>query len=278
LQHESNTVMDSPTTTTPFLTSSESTNKDDGEAATDSTPYYQDSELNSDHLLPSPATKSHHITTQKPHRRILTTLLNLTTYFLSLYAIFSLFYPILYHPPTPDTYRPSTLPLNLSHCLCPPSLSASLNCTYDPLATAWLPPHCRDPLLTTEFNRSGPGPNGTWIYFADRNGTIPIPLSDLGNRKTFWASTEWHAAHCGFYWMKYVRMRETGAVMEERFEGVRHVRHCMGLMRRFRKLGEGRLIEVPVMKDSSLRAHLEAARFLEGGHGKGGGGGDMGME
>jgi hypothetical protein len=166
----------------------------------------------------------------------------------------------LYHlisptPPVPDIYRPSTLPKNLNHCDCGPDIATALtrNCIYDSLATAWLPPHCRDDTLTAEFDRAGPGPNGAWPYYADANGTIPLSKLQLGllgeTNGTFWSLREWHVAHCTFYWLKYVRMRETAKVMEDRFDRVMHVRHCARLILKPRPEGLV-LLEVDVVMNS----------------------------
>ncbi len=68
-----------------------------------------------------------------------------------------------------------------NECACGSSVSEakSLGCVFDALASAWLPPECRDDELTAEFNRSGPGPDGAWPYWADRNGTQPITTEDI---------------------------------------------------------------------------------------------------
>ncbi|OJJ34148.1 hypothetical protein ASPWEDRAFT_173574 [Aspergillus wentii DTO 134E9] len=147
------------------------------------------------------------------------------------------FRPSVLTPRFPDVYRPSTLPPTLNFCDCGSSISEAISksCTFDILATSWLPPYCRDEELTAEFERSGPGPNGAWSYFADEAATIPMNKSQIAAladvNGTFWVTQAWHLEHCIFYWMKYVRMRDTGAVMEDRFEGVDHVRHCGLLFR-----------------------------------------------
>ncbi|KAK4445116.1 hypothetical protein QBC34DRAFT_267521, partial [Podospora aff. communis PSN243] len=156
-----------------------------------------------------------------------------------------------------DPYRPWTLPSSLSpNCTCPPHLPTALsqNCTYDALAAAWLPPHCRDEALTSEFTRSGPGVNGSWAYYADANGTVVTTVEEIaamGEKGKFWVDRDWHLAHCVFYWEKYMRLRMTGKVLEERFDNVPHVRHCGRLLRKGKP--EGRvLVEVDVVMDSRL--------------------------
>ncbi|KAK4443532.1 hypothetical protein QBC34DRAFT_310822, partial [Podospora aff. communis PSN243] len=78
-------------------------------------------------------------------------------------------------------------------------------------------------------------PDGGWDYFADENGTVKLDieqiaaLAEVGG--SFWASRDWHIVHCLFYWQKYTRMRFTNLIMEERFDGVHHVKHCARLIR-----------------------------------------------
>ncbi|RAL14254.1 uncharacterized protein BO97DRAFT_340758, partial [Aspergillus homomorphus CBS 101889] len=160
-------------------------------------------------------------------------------------------------PPAPDVYRPETLEADLNLCDCGRSIDEAMRrkCVYDSLATAWLPPHCRDDALTVEFDRSGPSPDGSWPYYADANGTIPINKAQIAllgdGERSFWSLRDWHIAHCLFYWEKFIRMRETGVVMERRFDTVNHARHCRRLILNplsFHK----QLVEVPVMMSSGL--------------------------
>ncbi|KAK5657145.1 hypothetical protein OQA88_3202 [Cercophora sp. LCS_1] len=167
--------------------------------------------------------------------------------------------------PTPDVYRPSTLPTGLSICDCGSSVqeALSLGCIYDTLATAWLPPACRDDALTAQFDRAGPGEDGAWSYFADEAGAIPLTIADVAalggtENNTFWASRTWHMTHCIFYWQKYWRMRRTGAVMEERFDSLAHVKHCGELLLNPHPPKTDKLLEVPVMMNSSMAAHVAA--------------------
>ncbi|ETS82905.1 hypothetical protein PFICI_04781 [Pestalotiopsis fici W106-1] len=162
--------------------------------------------------------------------------------------------------PEYDVYRPETLAPGLNECDCGPTTADALarDCKYDSLSTAWLPPYCRDDELTAEFDRSGPGPDGSWGYFADEAGTIPLSADEVAalgeTGGSFWASRDWHVVHCLYYWRKYARMRHTGAVMEARFDNEAHVEHCTRLIRKpapdyfF-------LIEVPVMMNSSDHHH-----------------------
>ncbi|KAK0663416.1 hypothetical protein QBC41DRAFT_284629 [Cercophora samala] len=161
--------------------------------------------------------------------------------------------------PKGDVYHPETLSPGLTLCDCGSSIdeALSLGCVYDTLATAWMPPHCRDPDLTAEFDLHGLNPDGSWPYFADKEGTVPLSISDVaalgGTQRTFWATRRWHLVHCLFYWQKYWRMRHTGAVMEERYDRLDHVRHCMRLLLNPAP-DHSFLIEVPVTMNSSIYA------------------------
>jgi hypothetical protein len=159
---------------------------------------------------------------------------------------------------TPDVYRPASLPPNLNLCNCGSSIAEALRlgCEFDSMAAAWLPAYCRDPELTAEFEHSGPGPNGSWPYFADEVGTQPLDLRGLAllgdGEGPMWATREWHIAHCMFYWRKYSRMRDTGAVMEERFDHVEHVKHCTRLIRHKMTGEEPVLIKVNVRMNARI--------------------------
>jgi len=46
----------------------------------------------------------------------------------------------------------------------------------------WLPDQCTGSQLTGEVNREATGPGGAWEYFADKNRSIPLSISELGLR------------------------------------------------------------------------------------------------
>ena len=120
-------------------------------------------------------------------------------------------------------------------CYCGESIAEAkaLGCKYDSLSVSWLPPHCRDDELVAEFDRSGPGANGEWPYWADINATRAIPLEEIGllaglprGKAIFYSSNGWHVAHCGFSWRKEFRMRAKGLMMEKRYDTESHIEHC----------------------------------------------------
>ncbi|EUC27111.1 hypothetical protein COCCADRAFT_112548 [Bipolaris zeicola 26-R-13] len=103
-------------------------------------------------------------------------------------------------------------------------------CKYDELASAWLPPHCRDEELSTEFSNVGPDSGGHWGYWLDQNGTRPVPPHELGfiadTDDVYWTTTQWHIVHCIYYSLKQFRSKTSGAVIEERYDNEGHIRHC----------------------------------------------------
>ncbi|RAL05406.1 uncharacterized protein BO80DRAFT_136147 [Aspergillus ibericus CBS 121593] len=140
-------------------------------------------------------------------------------------------------------------------CYCGTSTTEALtlNCKFDSLAAAWLPPHCRDDELTAEFDHAGPGPNGTWTYYADDYHTIPMSIDEVAlladNQSARVQMTrEWHVVHCLFYWRKMIRVRDRaaeGVMMEPSFDNEEHVRHCIGVV-----LGESWGTEARVALDT----------------------------
>ncbi|KAM3547961.1 hypothetical protein ARSEF4850_009698, partial [Beauveria asiatica] len=87
----------------------------------------------------------------------------------------------------------------LPGCNCGASIKQALelDCKYDSLASAWLPPHCRDDELTAMFDRAGPGVNGSWKYWADEDFTREISLQDVSRLaeipgSLYYTSHRWH--------------------------------------------------------------------------------------
>jgi hypothetical protein len=118
-------------------------------------------------------------------------------------------------------------------CYCGTSVVEAITrgCIYDELAITWLPPDCRDTELTDEFSRSGPEPNGTWPYYADEAGLIPLGLSEVSlyadNTKHFYATYEWHIVHCNYSWRKMFRSITNKVVLEPGRNNLGHISHCL---------------------------------------------------
>lgn len=86
-------------------------------------------------------------------------------------------------------------------CNCGNSIAEAIaqGCKYDAMSTAWLPAACRDDDLSYEFDHAGPGPNGEWGYYADRDGNVSLTLEDVSMRaedddgQGIWVTQEWSA-------------------------------------------------------------------------------------
>lgn len=128
-------------------------------------------------------------------------------------------------------------PKVVCHCGSSIAEAKSLGCKYDSLSTSWLPPICRDDELTAEFDRSGTGPDGEWLYYTEDNiNSTTLTLDELAMRaemktsdeRIFWVSADWHMAHCFFYWRKIERSRKRGTTIENFQFSDRggHADHC----------------------------------------------------
>ncbi|KAL3424519.1 hypothetical protein PVAG01_03800 [Phlyctema vagabunda] len=120
----------------------------------------------------------------------------------------------------------------IGDCYCGHSIAEakSLGCSYDALAIAWTPPECTDQELTDDFNHAGPGLDGSWIYFADRNGTLPLTAYEVSmmadTNEFFYTSHEWHLVHCNYTWRKLFRSQMNGVIMDREKLSLEHISHC----------------------------------------------------
>lgn len=140
--------------------------------------------------------------------RILSLLPRLVVILFAIWGFLSLLATLTQHtkPTALDIYRPNTLPQHYSRCDCGNTLdeARSKRCTYDSMGAAWLPDYCRDDDLTATFARSGTEPDGSWPYYADKNGTQRVSVEEIAamGKGSFYATRYWHVAHCLFYWEK----------------------------------------------------------------------------
>ncbi|KAJ5805387.1 uncharacterized protein N7503_002989 [Penicillium pulvis] len=119
-------------------------------------------------------------------------------------------------------------------CDCGNSVAEALSngCIYDELSAAWLPERCRDDELTAEFARLGDGPDGRWMYWADKSRTVNLTVheaslySDL-QPKPYYMSREWHVKHCLYLWLKEHRFKINGKYFDPRADSDEHIFHCM---------------------------------------------------
>lgn len=122
--------------------------------------------------------------------------------------------------------------MRVSECNCGQSVAEAraLGCEYDGLSITWLPPTCLDGPLTDEFNRAGPGPDGAWPYFRDKEGSMPLTLEETSfmadTGEGFWTSRGWHLSHCNFSWRKMYRAQKTGKMIHREKNNVHHIMHC----------------------------------------------------
>lgn len=119
-------------------------------------------------------------------------------------------------------------------CDCGDSVAQALinECIYDELSAAWLPERCRDDELTAEFAKLGDGPDGRWMYWADRSRTVNLTVyevslySDL-QPKPYYMSRDWHVKHCLYLWLKEHRFKINGKYFDPRADSDEHIFHCM---------------------------------------------------
>ncbi|OIW34634.1 hypothetical protein CONLIGDRAFT_675602 [Coniochaeta ligniaria NRRL 30616] len=125
-----------------------------------------------------------------------------------------------------------------------------MGCRYDHIAVDWLPPHCIDDELTSEFD--GAGPNGTWPYFKLEGVSllgasyVPIEANEIEKLaregRDYYATRSWHVAHCMFTWRKQFRSRFSDGSMEPWNNKEGHIKHCsmyiMDMLQKGQRLDE----------------------------------------
>ncbi|KAB8234481.1 uncharacterized protein BDW43DRAFT_273278 [Aspergillus alliaceus] len=117
-------------------------------------------------------------------------------------------------------------------CNCGETIEEAIanNCRYDSFAAAWLPPACRNDELIEKFEASGPNPDGSWTYYADKNKTQVLSLEEVSmlpkTGSHFFTTHHWHLVHCAYYWKKMFLAAEKGTVIEARYNNWAHIDHC----------------------------------------------------
>ncbi|KAJ9191080.1 hypothetical protein DTO164E3_8996 [Paecilomyces variotii] len=117
-------------------------------------------------------------------------------------------------------------------CNCGDTIVEALsnNCKYDSIAAAWLPPACRNDDLIAKFEKSGPNPDGSWPYYADKNKTKTMTLHEVAMLPEtgghFFTTHHWHLVHCAYYWKKMFLAPEKGTTIEHRYNNLAHLDHC----------------------------------------------------
>ena len=105
-----------------------------------------------------------------------------------------------------------------------------------------------------DTNNCFPGPNGTWIYYADTEHTIELDVSEvaaMGDDPSLRAhmDKDWHQIHCFYYWLKLHRTRKNGKIIEPRSDTEGHIRHC-GMV--FREPGYGTISGVALNTNEAV--------------------------
>lgn len=125
-------------------------------------------------------------------------------------------------------------PPNLCYCGNTLVEAHALGCEYVAMASAYLPAHCRDPALESDFETIGPSSRGAWSYHADESLTQSLTSAEIarfaGSTTKYYTSWEWHVLHCLFYWRKMHRAQFLGTVIEPRFNTDNHIHHCTKLI------------------------------------------------
>lgn len=155
--------------------------------------------------------------------RVASFLARLTSVSLALFGLFRL---------SIDSWKFATRSGDLRSCACGSTVDEAIanGCKYDPIATAWLPDHCRDDELIEEFNHAGPGPNGEWTYYSDWNKTSTYTLEEVARlpdkHAYFFTTHEWHVKHCTYEWARQWRKTQLGTTIPKRSDSRGHIQHC----------------------------------------------------
>lgn len=120
-------------------------------------------------------------------------------------------------------------------CGCGHSILEAISngCKFDTLASAWLPEACRNDELTAEFERNGPGPNGTWTWYAEKSGGAVLTLEDVAWRAAYdgdyWVTHGYQTMRCFMLWQRESEVWASGGQMENR--ALDHIKRCEHDMR-----------------------------------------------
>lgn len=126
------------------------------------------------------------------------------------------------HPAHPPHAQPDDV---VATCGSSVEEAQALNCTWDLLASSWLPPACIDQELTDEFREQGP-----WRFFEHKNRTGELFEPELpyrvGPGMEYYSTLRWHKVHCGYQWRKMHRAMMKGMKIEGHLNSYAHTEHC----------------------------------------------------
>ena len=129
--------------------------------------------------------------------------------------------------------------IETASCNCGASTheATTRGCKFDPISSAWLPDWCRDDELAQEFLQSGDGPDGSWLMWADPERSRALSLEEVAlladnpEEGRWYASHEWHVAHCMYNWKRQFRNRNGDVKMEKSLFTYHHIKHCEQVIR-----------------------------------------------
>lgn len=116
-------------------------------------------------------------------------------------------------------------------CDCGSSVAEAISrgCQYDELAVAWLPDRCRDEALLRQFVVAGDGPGGQWLHwqYPNRTGLLTDKeIAQFPSTKRFYSSGRWLVVQCIYQWRKQIRQRNSGVVIEPRYNNINYIMRC----------------------------------------------------
>ncbi|MCJ1442762.1 MAG: hypothetical protein MMC23_003259 [Stictis urceolatum] len=100
-----------------------------------------------------------------------------------------------------------------------------LGCTWDVLASSWVPQRCIDHELSSEFRDAG-----DWHYYEDKAGTNELTEDELqyrvGPNMTYFTTLRWHRTYCSYQWRKMHRAIKSGRKMESELANYDNTLDC----------------------------------------------------
>ncbi|GJC88619.1 hypothetical protein ColLi_11457 [Colletotrichum liriopes] len=97
-------------------------------------------------------------------------------------------------------------------------------CIFDPMMYNWVQKPCYNRDLSDRYFGAG-----NWTFFADAEGTQPIPESTIrqGNAITVWVTGDFHHSHCAYILHKRLLAEDAGSIaMDTKSRSVAHTEHC----------------------------------------------------
>lgn len=109
-------------------------------------------------------------------------------------------------------------------CSNNPEKARQKGCVFDPMMYNWVQEACYKRELSDRYLV-----DGNWTFFADAEGTQPIPESTIrqGDTITAWVTGDFHHSHCAYILHKRLVAEEAGSIaMDTKSRSVAHTEHC----------------------------------------------------